>query len=41
MSEYFSDYTCPADYEEAGLIPIEPMTAKEIMDKDRGSNDFS
>lgn len=35
MSEYFSDYTCPADYEEAGLIPIEPMTAKEIMDKDR------
>lgn len=35
MSEYFSGYTCPADYEEAGLIPIEPMTAKEIMDKDR------
>ena len=35
MSEYFSDYTCPADYEKAGLIPIEPMTAKEIMDKDR------
>ena len=35
MSEYFSGYTCPADYEEAGLIPIEPMTAKEIIDKDR------
>lgn len=35
MSEYFSGYTCHADYEEAGLIPIEPMTAKEIMDKDR------
>lgn len=36
MSEYFSGYTCPADYEKAGIIPIEPMTAKEIMSKDRG-----
>ena len=35
MSQYFSGYTCPADYEKAGLVPIEPMTAKEIMDKDR------
>lgn len=32
MSEYFSGYTCPADYEKAGLVPIEPMTAKEIIE---------
>ena len=27
---YFQDYTCPADYERAGLNWVEPMTAKEI-----------
>lgn len=31
------DYcTCPEDYEQAGVIPIEPMTAKEVMEKDLG-----
>ena len=30
----FSDYTCPDDYIKDGVIPIEPMTAKEIMEKD-------
>lgn len=30
----FDNYTCPDDYLADGVVPIEPMTAKEIMDKD-------
>lgn len=36
MNEYFglNHYRTPSDYINAGVIPIEPMTAKEVMDKD-------
>lgn len=40
----FDNYTCPDDYLADGVIPVEPMTAKEIMDKDLekvfSSNDY-
>lgn len=45
-SEYFGldKYTCPEDYINDGIIPIEPMTAKEVMEKEHdfimGSDDY-
>lgn len=31
---WFDSFSCAADYEDSGIIPIEPMTAKEVMDSD-------
>ena len=31
---YFDHYSCPQDYLDAGVESIEPMTAKEVMEKD-------
>lgn len=33
---YFEGYSCPQDYLDAGVESIEPMTAKEVMEKDFG-----
>lgn len=34
MKNYFDGYKCPWDYVNAGIYDIEPMTAKEVMEKD-------
>ena len=34
---WFANYASPSDYENSGVIPIEPMTAKEVMEKDLAS----
>ena len=31
ITPYTEEYTCVSDYEQAGVIPIEPMSAKEYL----------
>ena len=34
IETWFDKFSTPSDYTNSGVIPVEPMTAKEVMDKD-------